>query len=53
MCTLDIHGVKRSKTWTILAKTAEIGDSIIQLAEQVDWTSNEEIVIASTNWNHA
>ena len=41
MCTLDIHGKKRTKTWTLLAKTGEKGDSVIQLMEEVDWVAGE------------
>ena len=35
--TIDIHGKKRIKTWTVLSETASIGDTTIKLKESVDW----------------
>ena len=47
--TLDIHGVPRKITWTDLAKTAEAGDTEIELQDLTDWVKGETIVIASTD----
>jgi len=35
--TLDMHGVVRDKTWTVLDQTVEAGSSVIHLQEAVDW----------------
>jgi hypothetical protein len=51
-CRLDIHGIKRDKTWTELQNTANIGDTTILLTETVDWKVGEEIVISSTDFDH-
>ncbi len=39
-------------TWSELGVTAEIGAMSILLISEVDWVAGEEIVIASTGWNH-
>jgi hypothetical protein len=51
-CTLDIHGQPRTPVWTDLAVTAEKGAKSVTLLQEVDWKIGEEIVIASTGWNH-
>lgn len=51
-CKLDIHGQPRAVVWTELAITAEKGAKSIVLIGAVDWRVGEEIVIASTGWNH-
>jgi hypothetical protein len=47
--TLDIHGVKRTPTWTSLASTAAKHATTITVMEDVDWQVDEEIVIANTD----
>jgi len=54
--TLEMHGVKRSHTWTDLKQTAEAGANSIVLNDitggvPLDWQVGEEIVIASTDFN--
>ena len=49
---LDIHGVKRNPTFTLLSETANIGAKTIKLKQSVDWKVGEEIVIASTDYEH-
>ena len=49
---LDIHGVKRDVTWTLLSRTANAGDTTISLLVPVDWKVNEEIAIATTDYNN-
>lgn len=51
-CRLDIHGTRRDKTWTELDATADIGATTITLTETVDWKVGEQIVIASTDFDH-
>jgi hypothetical protein len=48
--TLDLHGVKRSTTWTVLEKTAEAGTNQITLSESVDWVVGDVIGVASTSY---
>jgi hypothetical protein len=47
---LDMHGVKRDKTWTVLESTAEANSTTITLREAVDWQVGEEIAIAPTTF---
>jgi len=47
---LDIHGVERDYTWTLLATTVEAGQNTIELNVNVDWQVGEEIVIAPTDF---
>lgn len=49
--TLDMHGVKRTPTWTVLHDTVLPGSSEIKLNEAVDWVAGEEIAIAATSFN--
>ena len=53
---LHLVGKERKVTWTMLDKTANIGDTTITLQSQVagsfDWAIGEEIVIASTSFDH-
>ena len=49
---LELHGNKRTPTWTSLAKTAAPGDKEITLMEDVDWQPGERIVIAPTGFNN-
>jgi hypothetical protein len=48
---LDMHGVKREPTWTVLERTVSAGDSQITLNEAVDWKVGESIAIASTSYD--
>lgn len=51
-CTLDIHGKVKSHTWSLMSATANEGDSTISLQDAVDWEVGDEIIIASSDWNH-
>lgn len=39
--TIDMHGVKRQPTWTVLNETALPGATQIKLSEAVDWMPGE------------
>lgn len=45
---LWLHGKPKAVSWTKLSETAEAGDRFLILAEPVDWTVSDEIVITST-----
>jgi hypothetical protein len=47
-----MHGQVRNYTWTSLAATATVGSNTITVQDPVDWKVGEEIVVASTNFNH-
>ena len=49
--TLDMHGIERDKTWTVLDTTAEAGATQITLSESVDWQVGEYIGIAATSFD--
>jgi len=49
---LDIHGVPRNPTWTMLETTSDIGSKTITLMRDVDWKVGERIVIAPTGYNN-
>jgi hypothetical protein len=49
--TLDMHGVPRHPTWTVMSETAEPGSSTIKLATAVDWVAGDQIAIAATTYN--
>jgi hypothetical protein len=49
---LEMHGVPRTPTWTELETTTVIGASTITFNTAVDWAAGEEIVIASTGYDH-
>jgi hypothetical protein len=49
--TLDLHGVKRTPTWTNLNETSLPGQTVIKLTGPLDWVAGEEIAIASTSYN--
>lgn len=51
-CHFSMHGKVRSVTWTSLASTAAPGSSTITVQDAGDWTVGDEIVIASTSFNH-
>eukprot|EP00638_Chattonella_subsalsa_P015791 CAMPEP_0117829880 /NCGR_PEP_ID=MMETSP0949-20121206/8130_1 /TAXON_ID=44440 /ORGANISM="Chattonella subsalsa, Strain CCMP2191" /LENGTH=3868 /DNA_ID=CAMNT_0005670717 /DNA_START=230 /DNA_END=11837 /DNA_ORIENTATION=- len=46
---LDIHGIPRKRTWCKLAQSAFAGDTLLYLAEDVDWEAGEHLVITSSN----
>jgi hypothetical protein len=48
---LDMHGVKRTPTWTVLEKTSEANSTTITLREAVDWVAGEFISIAPTSFD--
>src|SRR6202034_1855460 len=48
--TLNLHGTEKS-TWTKLAKTAEAGNTSIEVLSAADWKAGEEIVLASTDFD--
>ena len=52
---VDIHGIPRNVTWTMLSNTAEIGTTEINLLHHTDWKVGEEIVVAPTDYslNHS
>ena len=47
---LDIHGIPRNPTWTMMSTTALKGATQIHLLVPVDWKVGEEIGIAPTNF---
>lgn len=56
-CNLDIHGKKRTPTWTDLATTMNAGDDTITLIKpddvaSIDWEMGDDVVIASTSFDH-
>ena len=48
---LDLHGISHDVSWTQLAQTADAGSDSLVLTSAVDWTSGDEIVIASTTYS--
>src|ERR1041384_66112 len=49
--TLNLHG-DRTNTWTKLAATAEAGSTAIQVLNAAGWRAGDEIVLASTAFDH-
>src|SRR5690554_6588858 len=49
--TLSLHG-DRENTWTKLAKTAEAGSTRIEVLDASGWRVGDEIVLASTDFDH-
>ena len=47
----DMHGPLRNKTWSQLSTSLAEGQSSITLLDYVDWAKDEEIVIASTDFD--
>jgi len=45
---LDVHGIPRKRTWCKLAQSAWPGDSILYLAEDVDWEAGESLVVTAS-----
>jgi hypothetical protein len=48
--TLDMHGVKREPTWTVMETTANKGSNKITLSRGVDWVKGDQIAIAPTSY---
>ena len=51
-CFLSMHGEVRNHPWTQLNTTADVGSSTLTVQDTVDWRVGEEIVVASTDFNH-
>ena len=49
--TIDMHGIKREPTWTVMNETSLPGATQIKLTGPVDWVVGEEIAIAATGFN--
>lgn len=47
---LDMHGPKRTPTWTKLDATVNPGDDTITLKSNVDWKEGEMIVVAPSDY---
>jgi hypothetical protein len=47
---LDLHGVPREPTWTMLETTSDVGSDTITLIRAVDWRVGERIVVAPTGY---
>ena len=47
---LELHGVPRDPTWTMLETTSDIGSDTITLIRAVDWKVGERIVVAPTSY---
>ena len=45
---LDLHGKPHNVCWTRLAITAESGSKVVTLVEAVDWSVNDDIIIAAS-----
>ena len=48
---MSIHG-QNVNSWTLLGATAEEGDTNIEVEEEVGWRVGDEIMIASTSFDH-
>jgi len=49
--TLDMHGIKREPTWTVINETSLPGATQIKLAGPLDWVAGEQIAIAPTGFD--
>lgn len=47
---LDLHGITRTPTWTMLDVTSDVGSNTITLIRDVDWKVGERIVVAPTGY---
>lgn len=47
-----MYGKPRIKTWTLLANTINIDSSTFDVSDNVDWQVGEDIVVASTDFDH-
>ena len=48
---LDLHGIPRTYTKSVLATAVAPGDTTLIVADAVDWVIDDEIVVASTSYN--
>lgn len=48
---LDMHGIARYPTWTVMNETSLPGATQIKLTGPVDWVAGEQIGIASTSYD--
>ncbi len=51
-CKFSMHGTPRVKTWTMITSTINIGDATFSVIDTVDWKVGEQIVVASTDFDH-
>jgi hypothetical protein len=51
-CFISLHGQVRQYTWTMLSSSVNIGDTTLTVQDPVDWNAGEQIVVASTSFNH-
>lgn len=51
-CQFSMYGQPRNRTWTQLAQTINAGDNTLTVLDYVDWMPGEQIVIASTSFDH-
>ena len=51
-CKFSMHGTPRSKTWSALETTVNINDTQLTVIDNIDWQVGEEIVVASTSFQH-
>jgi len=49
---MDIHGIEKEYTWTVLDTTANAGDTSFTVQGLVDWEEGDIIVVASTSHDH-
>ncbi len=47
---LDLHSVAPSPTWTRLNESSEVGATTLTLEEEIDWKSEDQVVVAPTNF---
>jgi hypothetical protein len=47
---LDMHGVAKTPTWTVMESTVEVGATEIQIQGEINWAVGDEISIASTSY---
>lgn len=47
---LDMHGVAKTPTWTVMESTVEAGATEIQLQGEINWVVGDEVSIASTSY---
>ena len=48
-----MHGRTKEVVWTELSETASAGSKQIKLTTAVDWEAGEQIVLASTEYEHS
>jgi hypothetical protein len=51
-CKFSMYGTPRIKTWTSLAATVNVGDTSFTVLDAIDWKVGEQIVVASTSFDH-